>query len=337
MERRGNLEFPQAKSFKSVRYEKAGRIATITLNRPNRLNAIDLSLPSDLRKAVKIADLDDDVHVIILQGAGRAFCAGYDLKEFAEKCEFRRHKAFMLIIDIGVLLTRGLIDTSAVQPSGKKVVRGKDPTIDYRMMMANTEDFMSLWRCTKPTIAKIHGFAVAGGSDIALCCDLVIMAENAKIGYPPARIWGIPTTMQWINRLGPEKAKRMLFTGDLVTGKQAKDMGLILDCVPAEKLDETVLSLANRIAAVPRNQLHMSKMVVNSIVEQNGLRYAQQMATFFDGFARNAPEGQYFQKVAATKGFHAAVAERDGGKNIAEGESESSYFFEDFTDLLSKL
>jgi enoyl-CoA hydratase/carnithine racemase len=107
----------------------------------------------------------------------------------------------------------------------KPFIRGEDPTIDYRMMMANTEDFMSLYRCSKPTIAKIHGFAVAGGSDIALCCDLVVMEDTAKIGYPPARVWGIPTTMQWINRLGPEKAKRMLFTGDLVTGKQAKETG----------------------------------------------------------------------------------------------------------------
>lgn len=231
-------------------------------------------------------------------------------------------------------------DSSASDPASgksKKNIRGQDPTIDYRMMMANTEDFMSLWRCAKPTIAKIHGFAVAGGSDIALCCDLVIMAENAKIGYPPARIWGIPTTMQWIHRLGAEKAKRMLFTGDLVTGKQAKEMGLILDSVPANELDLTVAALAKRIAAVPRNQLHMSKMVVNSVVEQNGLRYAQQLATFFDGFARNSPEGHYFQRVASEKGFHHAIAQRDGGDNIAEGESESSYFFEDISDFLSKL
>lgn len=225
----------------------------------------------------------------------------------------------------------------AATESDVKFVRGKDPTIDYRMMMANTEDFMSLYRCTKPTIAKIRGFAVAGGSDIALCCDLVVMADNAKIGYPPARIWGIPTTMQWINRLGPEKAKRMLFTGDLITGKEAKEMGLIISCVPPAELDAEVDKLAKRISGVPRNQLHMSKMVVNSIVEQNGgLRYAQQLATLFDGFARNSPEGHHFSKVAATRGFHEAVRQRDSGEKIAEGVSESSYFFEDFSEL-SKL
>jgi enoyl-CoA hydratase len=223
-------------------------------------------------------------------------------------------------------------------PNAKGTKRGSDPTIDYRMMMANTEDFMSLFHCTKPTIAKIHGFAVAGGSDIALCCDLVIMADNAKIGYPPARIWGIPTTMQWINRLGPEKAKRMLFTGDLITGKQAKEIGLILDSVPPQDLDLYVERLAKRIAGVPRNQLHMSKLVVNSTVEQHlGLKHAQQLATLFDGFARNGPEGKHFSRVAAKKGFHEAIRERDSGDNIAEGVSESSYFFEDITELISKL
>ena len=201
------------------------------------------------------------------------------------------------------------------------------------MMNANTEDFMSLFRCSKPTIAKIHGFAIAGGSDIALCCDLVIMADDAKIGYPPARIWGIPTTMQWVHRLGPEKAKRMLFTGDLITGKAAKKMGLILDSVPSSELDGYVNKLAKRIASVPRNQLHMSKMVVNTVVDAQGLRQAQMLATFFDGFARNSPEGKYFKRVAETQGFHKAIEERDNGGNIAEGESESSYFFEDFSTL----
>ena len=213
------------------------------------------------------------------------------------------------------------------------MLRGEDPTIDYRMMNANTEDFMSLFRCSKPTIAKIHGFAIAGGSDIALCCDLVIMADDAKIGYPPARIWGIPTTMQWVHRLGPEKAKRMLFTGDLITGKAAKEMGLILDSVPSSELDSYVNKLAKRIAGVPRNQLHMSKMVVNTVMDAQGLRQAQMLATFFDGFARNSPEGKYFKRVAETQGFQKAIEERDKGEKIAEGESESSYFFEDFSTL----
>lgn len=203
--------------------------------------------------------------------------------------------------------------------------------------MINTEDFMSLYRCSKPTIAKVHGFAVAGGSDIALCCDLVVMESTAKIGYPPSRIWGIPTTMQWINRLGPEKAKRMLFTGDLITGDEAKAMGLVLDSVPADQLEAKVQALARRIAGVPRNQLRMSKMVVNSVVENNGgLRYAQQLATLFDGFARNSPDGKYFERVSAEKGFHEAIRERDSGENIAEGVSERSFFFEEIAKL-SKL
>lgn len=180
--------------MKSIRYEVEGRVATITLNRPDRLNAIDEHMPSELRSAVEQAGADDDVHVIVLTGAGRAFCAGYDLKTFAEA------------------------------PGTNAGVQEMpwDPTVDFRMMYRNTEDFMSLWRSYKPTIAKVQGHAVAGGSDIALCCDLVVMADDARIGYPPARVWGVPTTAMWVYRLGAERAKRMLLTGDLIDGRQAR-------------------------------------------------------------------------------------------------------------------
>ena len=277
-----------------VVYDAADRVATITLNRPERLNAIDSEMPRALREAVERADADPDIHVIVLRGAGKGFCGGYDLKAYAE--------------------TPGEMHGNQDMPW--------DPTLDYAMMSRNTEDFMSLWRATKPTICRIHGAAAAGGSDIALCCDLIVMADNARIGYPPARVWGIPTTMMWVYRLGIEQAKRMLFTGDLISGTEAARIGLVHQAVPAEDLDATVAALCDRIKGVPRNQLMMSKMVVNQAYEAMGLANTQRFANFFDGVARHSPEGLWFRQRAVDVGFKQAVAERDSGAPIAEGVSK---------------
>jgi enoyl-CoA hydratase len=280
--------------FETLLYQVSDRVATITLNRPERLNAINDALPGELRRAVEGADADPDVHVIVLHGAGKGFCGGYDLQHYAER--------------------GGEIAGSQGMPW--------DPTLDYRMMSRNTEDFMSLWRCHTPTICKIHGAAAAGGSDIALCCDLIVMAEDARIGYPPARVWGIPTTMMWVYRLGIERAKRMLFTGDLVTGVEAADMGLVLQAVPAAELDSAVQALCDRIKGVPRNQLMMSKLSVNQAYENMGLNSTQMFANFFDGIARHSPEGVWFRDRAQEVGFKQAVAERDSGAPIAPAASK---------------
>ena len=275
--------------FDTVLYEVDQRVATITLNRPERFNAINDRLPRDLRAAVERAERDSTVHVILLQGAGKGFCGGYDLKDYAE--------------------TGGEMHGNQEMPW--------DPTVDYAMMSRNTEDFMSLWRCQKPTVCKVHGAAVAGGSDIALCCDLVLMAEDARIGYPPARVWGIPTPMMWVYRLGMEQAKRMLFTGDLVSGVEAAAMGLVLRAVPAAELDAAAQELCDRIKGVPRNQLMMSKLTVNQAYENMGLHSTQLLANFFDGVARHSPEGLWFRQRAQDVGFKQAVAERDSGEPIA--------------------
>ena len=274
--------------FSSLRYEVAGRTAYITLDRPERLNAIDAAMPGEIRQAVELANGDRAVHVIVVRGEGRAFCAGYDLKEFAE----------------------GGVGTQ--EPVW-------DPLRDYRFMKRNTDDFMSLFRSLKPTICKVQGFAVAGGSDIALCCDLVVMADDARIGYMPARVWGCPTTAMWVYRVGPERAKRMLLTGDVVDGRQAASWGLVLESVPAEELDGRVDELAERMAGVPTNQLAMQKLLVNQAYENMGLGTTQVLATLFDGIARHSPEGRWFQSFAAEHGFHEAVAWRDSGKWIPEG------------------
>lgn len=280
--------------FETILYACADRVATLTLNRPQHFNAIDHRMPGELRRAVELAEADPEVHVIVLQGAGKGFCGGYDLGLFAE--------------------ATGEVVGSQDMPW--------DPTEDYAMMSRNTEDFMALWRARKPVICKIHGAAVAGGSDIALCCDLIVMADDARIGYPPARVWGIPTTMMWVYRLGIEQAKRMLFTGDLVTGKQAEAMGLILKSVPGAALDITVEQLCERIKGVPRNQLMMSKMAVNQAYENMGLNQTQAFANLFDGIARHSPEGLWFRQRAQDVGFKQAVQERDSGAPIAAGVSK---------------
>jgi len=271
-------------------YEVNDRVATITLNRPDKFNAITERMPDDLTNAVTRAIDDDSVHVIVLTGAGRGFCGGYDLNAFAEKG------------------AEG--DNPAIQDMPW------DAMIDYRFMRRCTDSFMSLWRCPKPVIAKVNGDAVAGGSDIALCCDLIVMDESARIGYPPARVWGCPTTAMWVYRLGAERAKRMLFTGDLVTGSEAEDMGLILQAVPAGQLDQTVAALVERIVGVPKNQLAMMKTLVNQAYDNMGLNSTQTLATLFDGIARHSPEGVTFKARAEEAGFKQAVAERDSGKPI---------------------
>ena len=270
-----------------VLYEKDGRIARITLNRPEVLNAIDDDLPRELAECVARANDEPGVHVIVLAGAGRAFCAGYDLAYYAE----------------------------AAGGDGHAVTQEMpwDPMKDYAFMMRNTELFMSLWRSHRPVLCKVYGFAVAGGSDIALCADMIVMAEDAEIGYMPVRVWGCPTTAMWVYRLGPERAKRMLFTGDRITGSEAERLGLVLKAAPADRLDDEVDALAERMAGVPVNQLMMQKLVVNQAIEAMGLKQTQMFATLFDGITRHSPEGLNFKHRAEETGWKQAVRERDLG------------------------
>lgn len=267
-----------------VLFEKDGRVGRITLNRPEVMNAIDDDLPRELAAAVMEADADRDIHVMILSGAGSAFCAGYDLAHYAE----------------------GNGSNKAVQEMPW------DPMQDYAFMWSNTQAFMSLFRAMKPVLCKVHGFAVAGGSDIALCADLTIMADNAQIGYMPSRVWGCPTTAMWVHRIGPEKAKRMMFTGDKITGVEAAEMGLVLKSVPEQSLDDEVESLAARMASVPINQLAMQKIVINSAVEDE-INRTQRLATIFDGISRHSPEGLNFKDRVEQFGWKQAVQERDTG------------------------
>ena len=267
-----------------VLFERDGRIGRITLNRPEVLNAIDDDLPTELSEAAARADADPNVHVMVLSGAGKAFCSRYDLEHYA----------------------------SSDGPN--KVVQDMpwDPIQDFQFMWRNTQAFMSLFRAMKPVICKVHGFAVAGGSDIALCADMTIMGDDAKIGYMPTRVWGCPTTAMWVHRIGPEKAKRMMFTGDKINGIEAAEMGLVLKSVPGSELDAEVEGLAARIATVPINQLAMQKMVINSAVEEK-INQTQRLATLLDGMTRHSPEGLNFKARVEEVGWKQAVSERDNG------------------------
>jgi enoyl-CoA hydratase len=186
-----------------------------------------------------------------------------------------------------------------------------DPMIDYAMMSRNVRAFMSLFHCSKPVICKVHGFCVAGGTDMALCSDLLIIAADAKIGYPPARVWGSPTTSLWAYRVGPQRAKRLLFTGDALSGEEALDWGLAIEAPSAGELDERAEALAQRIAQMPLNQLQMMKLLVNQSLYSQGLHSTQILGTVLDGLARHTREGYAFQQRAAQAGFRQAVRERD--------------------------
>ena len=269
------------------------RIARLLLNRPERLNAINDDTPRELRAAVDWANANQEVHVIVVEGAGKGFCGGYDLAHFGE----------------------GQIDHPFQQEKTPW-----DPMVDYAYMKRNTEDFMALWRSPKPTIAKVHGAAVAGGSDIALCCDLLVMADDARIGYMPTRVWGCPTTAMWTYRLGPARAKQLMFTGDVIDGRKAADWGLATESVPFAELETATLRLAQRIAGVPSSHLAMHKMVVNQIMLTMGLEQAQSMATVFDGITRHNPEGMWFRRYAQAEGFKEAVRLRDSGEPLPEGD-----------------
>jgi enoyl-CoA hydratase len=269
------------------------RVARITLNRPERLNAISEGMPREIREAVAWAEADDEVHAIVLDGAGRAFCAGYDLVDFG---------------------------SGRTEHPCQQEAYPFDAMADYAAMKGYTEDFMALWRCRKPTIAMVHGHAVAGGSDIALCCDLLAMADDARIGYMPTRVWGCPTTAMWTYRLGPARAKQLMFTGDTIDGRTAAAWGLANLAVPAAELQAATLELADRIAGVPRSHLAMHKLVVNQALLSMGLEQTQMFATLFDGITRHNPEGLWFRRHAQVHGFKSAVEWRDSGRPIPEGD-----------------
>jgi len=283
-------------------YEAGDRVARLTLNRPDRGNGITPRMPAELAACVERANLDPEVHAIALAGNGSGFCGGYDLVASAE----------------GDMSELGGVEAPAGSPLDPATIGANhapesnwDPVTDYQFMSRNVRGFMSLFHSEKPVLCKVHGYCVAGGTDMALCSDLLVIAEDAKIGYPPARVWGSPTTAMWAARLGPMRAKRLLLTGDSLTGAEAAEWGLATEAAPPAQLDERFERLLERVARMPINQLVMMKLLVNQSVEAQGLRQTQVLGTFFDGIARHTEEGHGFVKRAAEDGFREAVRERD--------------------------
>jgi enoyl-CoA hydratase len=289
-------------TLSTMTYERDGRVARITLDRPERGNGITLEMPGELAACVERANLDPQVHVLALAGNGSGFCGGYDLVAAAEAMgeEFGNPRA-----------PEGSALDPAVQAANHDPDRVWDPVTDFQMMSRNVRGFMSLFHSEKPVLCKVHGFCVAGGTDMALCSDLLVIESEAKIGYPPARVWGVPTTALWSWRIGPARAKRLLLTGDSISGAEAVEWGLAAEAAPADRLDERFEALVGRVARVPVNQLVMHKLLVNQAVYAQGLHATQLLGTFFDGIARHTPEGFAFQRRAAEAGWGEAVRERD--------------------------
>lgn len=291
--------------LRTVTYETTGPVARITLNRPERGNSITFEMPQEIAACVERANLDPQVHVIALSGRGKGFCGGYDLGHAEDPAQ----------VEYGDPATSPCPPGSPLDP---RVVQENhdprqtwDPMLDYAMMSRNVRGFMSLFHSDKPVIAKIHGFCVGGGSDMALCADLLVVADDAKIGYPPARVWGCPTSAMWVYRIGMEKTKRLLFTGDCLSGKEAKEWGLAIESWPLAELDARFEALVARIARLPVNQLMMMKMMIHHSIAQQGLYTSQVLGTVLDGITRHTREGYAFADRAREVGFRQAVRERD--------------------------
>jgi enoyl-CoA hydratase len=274
-------------SYETVLYETADEIATITLNRPERLNTIVPPMPDEVESAVNSAIADQSVKVIVLRGAGRSFCAGYDFAGGFHHWD-------------DAITTDGEWDP------------GKDFMWATAASVGATPKFMSLWRSPKPVIAQVHGWCVGGGSDMALCADLIIASEDARIGTPYSRMWGAYLSGMWLYRLGLTRAKEYALTGKPLSGVEAVEVGLINRAVPFERLEEEVGQQAAQLASIPLSQLAAMKLIVNQAYENMGLASTQTLGLILDGLMRNTPDAKRFVEIAERDGVGAVIAARDG-------------------------
>jgi enoyl-CoA hydratase len=274
-------------NFETLRTHTDGPVGTITLNRPERLNTIVPPMPEELERAVAAANRDPAIKVIVLRGAGRSFCAGFDF-------------------------SGGLEHWNPELNTGGRWDPGKDMITVTSPFSGPVPKFMSLWESPKPVIAQVHGWCVGGGSDMALCADLVIASEDAQIGTPYARVWGCYLSGMWIYRLGLTKAKELALTGKPLSGKQAAEVGLINRAVPFERLEATVRQQAEELARLPLGQLAAMKLIVNQTFDNMGLQSTQLLGPILDGYMRNIPAAHEFVEVAAKQGVGEAVRRRDG-------------------------
>lgn len=272
--------------FETLLYATDGPICRITLNRPERLNTIVPPMPDEIEAAVIQANRDPNIRVIVLRGAGRSFCAGFDFgDDFAGYAE--------------EFSTDGQWDP------------GKDMTYNTSVFSGPVPKFMSMWRSPKPVIAQVHGWCLGGGSDMALCADLVIASEDARFGTPYARIWGCYLTGMWLYRLGLTRAKELALTGKPLSGIEAAEVELINRAVPFDQLEEVVHQQAMELASLPPSQLTAMKLIVNQAYENMGLHSTQTLGPILDGYMRNTPEAHQFMETSANGGAGEAIRRRD--------------------------
>ena len=274
-----------------VLYEERDSLAIITLNRPEKMNTLNDAVIQGIADGIDAATASPDVSAIVLRGAGRTFTAGYDLNPGPGPRQQRR------------LYGSKAIDS---RPGAW------DPVRDYQFMGNNMKRFMKLWECPKPVIAQLHGYALGGGTDLILCADLIFMAEDAIIGYPPSRVYGTPTTMMWVYRLGLEHAKQFLLSGDQIDAPTALRIGLVSKVLPLETIAQETENYARRFRNIPANQVALNKMLINQAYENMGLRTTQMFGTLFDGITRHTEEALQWQESFAKIGFRETIRRRDG-------------------------
>ncbi len=296
-----------------LRTETRDGVRHIVLVRAAEYNTITLALRDELAAAIDAADADRDVRVILLRAEGPAFCAGYELARStaAQARETTTEQASEASAQRAEDATNPAPWLPGRVTESERSPKSWDSVADLRMMGEYVATYMKLWYAKKPTIAAVHGWCIGGGTDLVLCADLIIAAESAIFGYPPSRVWGTPTTAMWVYRMGLEKAKRYMLTGDEIPAKKAAEIGMILEAVPENQLLEHATALAERMALVPTNQLVMLKLLCNQTAEHMGLGSTRLLGTLFDGIARHTQEGLDFVRRAQDVGFRQAVRERD--------------------------
>jgi enoyl-CoA hydratase len=283
---------------RTLRAETRDGVRSIVLARPDEYNTITPALRDELAGAIDEAEEDRRVRVILLRAEGRAFCAGYGL-DWSTRAQAAE----------GIRPARGS-GRGAPRAEGERS-RVWDSVADHGMMSSFVATYLKLWYARKPTVAAVQGWCIGGGTDLVLCADLIVAGESASFGYPPARVWGTPTTAMWVYRMGLERAKRYLLTGDEIPARTAAEIGLILEAVPDAELETHAFALAARMAKLPMNQLVMLKLLCNQTAEHMGFASSRLLGTLFDGIARHTQEGLDFVARAQEAGFRQAVRERD--------------------------
>ena len=292
-------------------YEEQDSVAIITLNRPERMNTLTEAVVAGVADSIDRATASKPVRSVILRGAGRTLTAGYDLNPGADASTAELAASTAEPADEQAAELHDTWGSPFDAPSPPPRLGAWDPVRDYQFMNHNVQRFMKIWNCPKPVLGQIHGWAIGGATDLVLCCDLLFMASDAHIGYAPSRIFGTPTTMLWVYRLGLEHAKQFLLSGDAIDAETAHRIGLVSHVFAPEDLPGEIEKYAQRFAHIPANQLALNKLLINQAFENMGLRTTQMLGTFFDGVTRHTEEAYRWAEGFSEKGFRQVIAERD--------------------------